>query len=282
MRNLLVLLFFLIFDSIGTVTAGDFTAGMLEVKDGEIFYEARGGGKAVVFIHGGYGDRRMWDHQFEEFAKGYRVVRYDHRGFGRSPKPNAAYSPVSDLVALLDHLEIDQAYFIGNSMGGTLVLDFVLIHPERVSGVVVVAAGAGGYPISEEDRKGMMAAFQAAQKKDLSLWLSNPMVAETKNYPGVREKLVEMVEENAGIFSMDFWPTEKMDPPAAQRLQNVSRPVLVIAGEKDSPLVNVMAKQVAEKVPGAKIVFLAGTDHLPQMEKPAEFNKIVRNFLNKH
>ena len=114
--------FFLI--SLSTLIAQQ--SGTLELKDGSLYYETMGEGVPVVFLHGGFGDRRMWDDQFAEFGKNYYVVRYDQRGFGKSQKPTAAYSPVSDLEMLLDHLKIDKAHLIGNSMGGYLAIDFAI------------------------------------------------------------------------------------------------------------------------------------------------------------
>ncbi len=116
-------------------------SGILQLKDGAIYYETMGDGVPVVFLHGGFGDRRMWNDQFAEFAKYYSVVRYDQRGFGKSQKPTAAYSPVSDLEMLLDHLKIDKAHLVGNSMGGYLAIDFAIQKPSRVRSITVVAAG---------------------------------------------------------------------------------------------------------------------------------------------
>ena len=106
-------------------------SGMLQLKDGAIYYETMGEGVPVVFLHGGFGDRRMWNDQFAEFAKYYSVVRYDQRGFGKSQKPTAAYSPVSDLEMLLDHLKIDKAHLVGIQWADILqsILPFKN-HPE--------------------------------------------------------------------------------------------------------------------------------------------------------
>ncbi len=138
-------------------------SGFLPVTDGQIYYEVAGSGPPVVLIHGGFGDRRMWDAQFNDLARDFRVVRYDHRGFGRSPAPtsDSAYSPVRDLVQLLDHLGIDKAHVIGNSVGGALALDFALLQPARVNRVVVVASGATGFPYSRDDVASIVAVFNA-------------------------------------------------------------------------------------------------------------------------
>src|SRR5262245_45001564 len=91
-----------------------------------VYYEAAGHGGTVVFLHGGQMDRRMWDEQFELFAKTHRVVRYDLRGFGKSPAPLEPYSHVEDLRALLDHLKIRRATLVGLSLGAAIAVDFAL------------------------------------------------------------------------------------------------------------------------------------------------------------
>src|SRR5436190_12377724 len=109
----------------------DLQSGILAVDGGSLYYETRGKGAPVILIHGGFGDRRMWDSQVEPLSQAFRVIRYDHRGFGKSAPPTQAYSPVADLVTLMDHLELKRANLVGNSMGGTVALDFALLQPDR-------------------------------------------------------------------------------------------------------------------------------------------------------
>jgi pimeloyl-ACP methyl ester carboxylesterase len=108
---------------------------------------------------------RMWDEQFQPLAQVFRVIRYDHRGFGKSSAPEKPYSPVSDLVKIMDHLKIPRVNLVGNSMGGTLALDFALVHPDGTGAVVVIASTAGGYPDTEEDRQRVMAVLSAARER---------------------------------------------------------------------------------------------------------------------
>ena len=123
--------------------------GTLPVAGGELYFEVAGSGEPIVLIHGGFGDRRMWDDQFD--ARDYRVLRYDHRGFGRSPAPDTTYSPVRDLIHLLDRAEMDRAHIVGNSLGGALALTFGILHPERVRSLTVVASGADGFRYPQAD-----------------------------------------------------------------------------------------------------------------------------------
>lgn len=259
------------------------SAGRLSVKGGQIYYEVAGEGQALILVHGGFGDRRMWDRQFQSLADDFRVVRYDHRGFGGSPAPDKAYSPVDDLLRLMDHLQIRRAHLVGNSLGGALVLDFALLHPERVNRVVVVASGANGYPYEDKDVESIRSVFKAAQDEGLEraawLWLQHPMVTVASTDPEVAPQLRAMVEENRAVFLMRHWPSERIEPSTWQRLSRIRPPVLFIVGERDTPLVRKVAEETQRKVPASELVVISGTDHLPQMEKPDEFNSLVRRFL---
>lgn len=259
------------------------SAGRIAVKGGQIYYEVAGEGPALILVHGGFGDRRMWDHQFQSLADDFRVVRYDHRGFGGSPAPDKAYSPVDDLVRLMDHLQIRRAHLVGNSLGGALVLDFALLHPERVNRAVVVASGANGYPYEDKDVESVAAIFKAAREEGLEraawLWLQHPMVTVASTDPEVAPKLRAMVEENRAVFLMRHWPTERVEPSTWQRLSRIRPPVLFVVGDRDTPLVRQVVEETRRKVPASELVVLHGTDHLPHMEKPDEFNALVRRFL---
>ena len=258
-------------------------SAMLQLKDGAIYYETMGKGEPVVFLHGGFGDRRMWNDQFAEFGKNYFVVRYDERGFGKSEEPTVAYSPVSDLEMLLDHLKIDKAHLVGNSLGGILAIDFAILKPSRVKSITVVAAGPGGVEPAKADTDRMMAVFKAAKEEGLNqaaaLWIQNPMIAVTSDLPKTATLLKSMIEDNAKIFQMKFWPFEQTNPPAVKRLNEIKVPALIVIGDKDIESVRNSAEIAATGITGAKKVIIKGADHLPQMDDPTEFNRILGEFL---
>ena len=259
------------------------TSGYLDVPGGRLYYEEAGSGPAVVFLHGGFGDRRMWDDQFAPLAREFRVVRYDHRGFGRSSAPTGPYSALDDLRRLLDHLGIERAHLVGNSLGGSRAIEFAIEHPERVGKLVVIASAADGYPIPPENMERVMAVIRAAADEGVpravELWLANPMLDAARTDPAVFARVREMVTDNGGIWRMQHWPSGQMRPPAAERLAEVRVPTLLIVGDRDDRLMLETAAKTAEGIPGARLVTLSGTDHLPQMEKPAEVNRLLREFL---
>lgn len=260
--------------------------GTIPVAGGNLYYEVAGSGEPVVLIHGGFGDRRMWDDQFEVLARDYRVLRYDHRGFGRSPAPDTTYSPVRDLIALLDRAEMERAHIVGNSLGGALAITFGILHPERVRSLTVVASGADGFRYPQSDIEAItevVALMRGGKTEDaLTKWLANPMLAVVNTQPAVKAKVERMVRENAGIWTMPAWPQQPLTPSARDRLGRIRLPVLVVIGDRDAASVRRFADSTARMIPGAERVVMEGTDHLPHMEQPAEFNQLLREFLSKH
>ena len=268
----------------GAVVPTDVHTGVVGVGDATLHYEMTGTGAPIILIHGGFGDRRMWDEQFGPLSQSFRVIRYDHRGFGRSSAPSAAYSPVADLVKVMDHLNLTRANLVGNSMGGTLALDFALLHPDRTGAVVVIASAAGGYPVPEEDRNRVADVFALAREKGTgaaaALWLQHPMVAVASQHPTAGPLLRQMIEDNQQAFLSEYWPEEPMTPPAFERLPELKANVLFLVGDSDIAAVRDGARASAGRIKGAKVETIAGTDHLPQMEDPAAVNKHLVQYIS--
>src|SRR5947209_9678446 len=124
--------------------------GFAEVNGTKLYYEVAGAGHPLVLLHEGIADSRMYDDQFNAFAQHYRVVRFDIRGFGQSDLPTGD-KPIAlheDLYGLLTFLGMKKTYLLGMSMGGAMALNFTLTHPDMVDGLILVAPGVGGYPMT--------------------------------------------------------------------------------------------------------------------------------------
>src|SRR5260370_40392265 len=117
-----------------------YKTGYINVGDGKLYYEIAGEGETLVLVHAGFVDSRMWDDQWAEFTKRYRVIRYDMRGFGKSDPATAPVSRHQELCDLFDALHVENAYLLGCSMGGQVALDFTLENPEHVSALMLVSA----------------------------------------------------------------------------------------------------------------------------------------------
>ncbi|GCE28703.1 hydrolase [Dictyobacter alpinus] len=270
--------------------------GFGEVNGTKLYYEVAGTGQPLVLIHGHLLDRNSWDEQFAVFAQRYRVMRYDQRGFGDSGlvSKEKPFSARQDLYELLKFLGIEHAYLMGVSGGGALAIDFTLEHPEMVDALIPVTAGVSGFRPSEEmmqSRPDLMRLYtslnDAFEHKDipravdvsLDIWTDGPGRLPAQAAPEVREWIRKMTTRNwerpDGKEQAEH-PPVPLEPPAIGRLSEIKVPTLVILGEWDVP--NPLDQLVVE-IPGAEKVIMAETAHHPFMEKPAEFNQIVLDFL---
>ncbi len=270
--------------------------GFAEINGTKLYYEVVGAGHPFVLVHGHLLDRRSWDDQFAVLAQRYRIIRYDQRGFGASGliTKGEPYSDRQDLYELMQFLSVESAYIMGVSGGGALAIDFTLEHPEMVDALIPVTAGVSGFQPSEEVMQkhpdvvrlytSLNEAFEKhdiAQAVDISLelWTDGPGRLPGQADPDVRERVREMTTRNwerpDGEAQAET-PTVPLEPPAIGRLSKIGVPTLVILGELDGP--NPL-DQLAAEIPGAKKVIMAETAHHPFMEKPAEFNQIVLDFL---
>src|SRR5688572_9532583 len=120
----------------------------IAVGTASLHVEICGQGPALVMIHGGNTDRRMWDDEFASWSKLYQVIRYDVRGFGRSTRPSESYRSHEDLLTILDSLHVRKASIVGLSLGGRIALDFALTQPDRVTALVLAGPGMSGFPWS--------------------------------------------------------------------------------------------------------------------------------------
>jgi 3-oxoadipate enol-lactonase len=253
------------------------------------FYEDTGDGPVVVLVHGHSLDLRMWKYQVGPLVDlGYRVVRYDVRGHGRSMVPPSGYTwdnYALDLAELLDALGIESGHVVGLSMGGGVALKFALEYPERVLSLALVDSTLPGFTYSpefsssiEEFRDAVRA--EGAPSAIERLWLEHPMLDGLRKHP---ERFAEAAEMATGFQAAEYLE-EAAEPgfvqsDLASRLGEVQAPALVVVGEEDLPDFQLIAALLAENIPGARKVELHGLGHVPPMEDPVAFNSILLEFL---
>jgi 2-hydroxy-6-oxonona-2,4-dienedioate hydrolase len=266
------------------------TNGYIRIDDGKVYYEVAGEGAPVVLLHAGFVDSRMWDEQWDEFSQGYSVIRYDMRGFGKSDGLEGPVSHRQELHEILERTNASRPILVGCSMGGETILDFALERPEMVAGLVLVSTAPGGFELQGEPPPNFLEMLAAVEKGDLQLaselqmriWVDGPFRQPEQVDPTVRQRAAEMnrVTLAKGMFALNFTPPpDPLDPPAVQRLDQIRVPALIVAGELDHPEILRAAETMAVGIPGAQKVVLEGCAHLPNMEKPAEFNQAVLSFL---
>jgi pimeloyl-ACP methyl ester carboxylesterase len=118
--------------------------GFIEIDGGQLYYEVAGEGETIIMVHDGLLHRETWNLQFDDLAKDHRVIRYDRRGYGKSPAPEEPFSPVEDLDAVFQQLRVKKALLMGMSAGGRLAVDYALAYPAKVTALVLVGPVVSG------------------------------------------------------------------------------------------------------------------------------------------
>lgn len=272
------------------------TSGYAPVQGGELYYEVAGSGHAVVLVHAGIADLRMWDAQVPALSERFRVVRFDCRGFGRSRSEPLPFSNRQDIVALLDHLGIARAALVGCSRGGMIALDTALEFPERVAALVWVCSGIGGWwppeGIAPPEEVALIEAMEAAERAgdhertaalDVRLWVDGPLQPEGRADPEVRRQVYAMALNNyrshAHLSALGLTP-RPLDPPAVGRLTELRMPILAFVGLLDSAETAAAAAILAREAPDVRVEIYPDAAHLPNMERPERFNAHLLGFLD--
>lgn len=266
------------------------TTGAVELGDGKVFYETAGEGVPLVFVHAGFGDRRMWDDQWRYFSQSYFVLRYDLRGFGRSDRLEGPISRRQELYQVLAATGLKRAILVGCSLGGETVLDAALERPELVAGLILVSATPSGFEMQGDPPQELMEMMAALETGDLALaselqirlLVGGPLRRLEQVDPLVRQRAEEMNQDavEKGTWELTFAPPpDPLDPPAVERLDKVKVTTLIIAGELDNSEILRAADVTAGAIPGAHKAIIPNAAHFPNMEKPVEFNTIVNDFL---
>lgn len=266
--------------------------GYVPVEGAELYFEVTGSGPAMVLVHAGIADLRMWDDQVTALADRYTVIRYDLRGFGRTRVQPGRYSNRQDLADVLDHLNIDRAVIVGCSVGGMIALDFVLERPERATALIWVCSEVGGVvPPDEIFDPREIALFEQSEAAeeagdaelaaslDVRIWVDGPLQPEGRAPELVRSRVREMSLAHYAAAAEGLEP-QRLDPPAAGRLGELRIPVLAVVGELDPAETAHAADVLATRAPDVRVIRYPDAAHLPNMEHPERFTRDVLAFVD--
>jgi len=262
---------------------------MVAVGSALLAVESDGAGPAVVCLHAGVCDRRMWRPLVERLRSEYRVIAYDRRGFGESSSEDEAHSDVDDLVAVLDQcVGNSSVILVGASRGGALAIDLALARPERVGALVLIASAVSGdpddAPVPDAIQKKLDALAAAERNGDVEavnalevhVWLDGPLEREGRVEGALRELLLDM---NGIALRHPPLSQQRQPPPAFARLEAVTQPALVLWGDLDFPDRVALSEALAARIPHAHPHVVQGTAHLPSLERPDECVSVLRAFL---
>jgi pimeloyl-ACP methyl ester carboxylesterase len=251
------------------------------VDGAKLYYEECGSGpEAVVLVHDGVLHSAAWDEVWPEFCKHFHTIRYDRRGYGRSPAATEGYFATDDLAALLHHLKVSHTAIVGSSHGGEISINFILDHPEMVQQLVLVGAVVGGMPYSKHflDRGSVLG--KPLEKGDIQGAVAAASQDKYLVAPGndaAKKRMADLLSANPqDLTHPDF---ELPVKPALARLHEIRIPTLLLVGDADIPDVHAHSGALEAGIPRARRVVISGVGHLMYLEKPDEFSRIVIGFL---
>jgi pimeloyl-ACP methyl ester carboxylesterase len=260
--------------------------GFLLSGENQLFFTAAGKGPAIVFIHGGGVDHRMWQPQVAHFRDRFQVITYDIRGHGQSENVANDRFENEDLSTLLDSLGVGRIHLAGLSMGAVLAVDFVLAHPERVAKLLLLSPGVVG--VQEKDSsylRTMMRIGAAFTANDLE---GAAEIVDEMTFQGVRPEIPEGLDSlrtyvreafQRYIASGNHTRMPQLQEAApAERLGEIACPTLIMHGADDMPYMigNVQALQA---IPNRYTVVIEGAGHLVNMEQGEVVNREIEQFL---
>ena len=249
-------------------------------------YQTQGKGRNLVLIHGAGDNLNMWYHQLPVFSKSYRVITCDVRGSGETERPKGEYTiPLfaEDVYQLMKAIEVEEACFLGYSLGGRIALELALNHPELIKALVLANSSVGLAPPSPEALEWRRATLELLDKGDMKEF-AEAMATRAfspdfkSRYPAEFEKYVKVKMQNKpdGIARLMGSLSALSAPPD---LSKVKCPVLLIVGENDLSMGVEQGKRANEAIAGSKMVVLP-TGHAAAIEAPEQFNSAVLEFLS--
>jgi len=263
--------------------------GYISSEKARIYYEQNGTGISLIMIHAGVADSRQWNNEFQRFSQDFQAVRYDIRGYGKSNPVDGVFTHLGDLTTLIEALEINPPYILmGCSMGGGLAMDYALANPEKVAALIMVGSGPSGLVLDVEEPEIFSDAAKAFEDGDLDLlaeietqiWFVGMDRTRDQVDPKMHQLAFDMNRTAIGHEVKQLGQRQAdTDKPAYERLEEINSPLLIIVGSQDIPYMHAAANYMMEIVDSAQKIIIQNAAHLPNMDQPEQFFRIVSRFL---
>jgi len=245
-------------------------------------YAESGQGSPVLLLHGVGGSHEMWLPIVPDLARSHRVIAADHRGHGASDKPRGSYA-ISlfclDWLALMDALKVDRAHLVGLSMGGAIAMRLAVEHPERVSSLVLVDTWAFPHPeflalLRRRLERLALGDLAAYADEAIPQVYSPAFIAANPEAMAQYRGRVAKLNSDSVRAAVDACITHDMRGRQAE----IKAPTLVVVGSEDCLTPPYHSEYLARTIPRARLVVIQGSGHIPHLERPREFLKVVGDF----
>jgi pimeloyl-ACP methyl ester carboxylesterase len=259
----------------------------------KLYYEDSGAGRPIIFIHEFSGDYRSWELQVRYFARRYRCITFNARGYPPSEVPESVdrYSQrraVDDAIEVLDHHKIEKAHVVGLSMGGFAAMNFGIHYPHRALSIVVGAAGMGAEPDKtaqfRQEVEIVAKRFETeGAEKFAPIYGSGPgrEQFELKDPRGFKEFLIQLGEHSSKGSALTLRGVQGKRPSPFElvpQLEKMSVPLLIIHGDEDRSCLGTGAF-LKRTIPSAGLMVFPKTGHTINLEEPGLFNYALQDFF---
>jgi 3-oxoadipate enol-lactonase len=265
----------------GSIKAGNF----------EIYYERVGKGDAILLLHAGLQDHTMWMEQVKALSAQYEVITADLPYHGKTMGTDTTALAQDIIKILLDSLHLQKVSIAGLSMGASVTQDFIVAYPQRVHKAILIASGINGYeeihPMDSVSMDWWQRFKNALNEKDTNraaieftkAWAEGVYRRGDSLKAPVSQFIYKTSLANLRLHKMEGWPLLQSHPPVIESLASVQAPVLIIDGDKDLPYITACSECLQKKIPKARRVIMKDVAHMLNIEKPAELNNLILDFL---
>lgn len=269
-----------------------------KVNGVRLYYETHGEGEALMLISGTGASCDGWrTYQLPTFSKSYQVLIFDHRGVGKSDKPDEHYSTrefAADAVGLLDYLDVEKAHFVGHSMGGRVAQWIALDYADRVLGLILSSSGSGKISPTVDIVRGLpLKQTEAMIKQGYENWWLKHLADDEFMFPSeIQETREELLKERRELANQSMPPLRpylrhviaRQQHETTDMLTQITAPTLVIVGAKDTHVGGTgnhyeSSRALAERIVSAKFIAMEGAAHGYMWQNPEEANRVMIEFL---
>jgi pimeloyl-ACP methyl ester carboxylesterase len=255
----------------------------------EVAFEEAGAGPPILFVHGHPFSHAMWEGQIRRFGSVARCVAPDLCGYGRTEsRPHRVLldEMALDLLHLLDHLELDRAIVCGLSMGVQIALDLVRLAPARVAGLALAAGSARGETPEGRTRRLRTADQIEAEgsldgyvDQQLDRFFSSRSLGDLPEAVALLEAMMRRTDAQGAAAALRGRAERRDHRPV---LNQIAVPAVVICGDEDAFTSEEEAQELANAIPGARLVWLEGVGHMPNLERPEAFEEALQDLLRRY
>lgn len=246
-----------------------------------IYFEKRGEGTPIVFLHGFSLDRRMWQEQMDYFSQSRCVIGCDARGHGKSDSPETGYARedrTGDLLNLAHYPGLSRFHLVGLSMGGGDGLSFAIDHPDRLISLTLAGTVAAGWQPSRKFRDFSALAGEKGVEYARRKFIASSLANYQKRNPGIKKVLEDIMSHFSGGPWLDPMKSKYVKRNDLKLSVGIRVPTLIMVGSRDI-LFRPLAKQLHEAIPGTELEVFPDTGHMVNMEVPEEFNERLERFV---